>query len=56
MTGGADYTEPVGVNAMSEIPVRAAESSKSLWPAAAFILTIVFAPAAIACAFMLLRN
>jgi len=39
---------------MSEIPFR--DASKPLWPAAAIILALVFAPAAIASIFMFLRH
>jgi hypothetical protein len=41
---------------MSECPLRNDEKVKSLWRAAAIILSVVFAPAALACVLMLLRN
>ena len=39
---------------MSELPVG--NEAKPLWPIAAVILSLVFAPAAIACLLMLLRH
>jgi LPS O-antigen subunit length determinant protein (WzzB/FepE family) len=41
---------------MSEFPLRNGAQVKSLWRAAAIILTVVFAPAALACLVMLLRH
>jgi hypothetical protein len=41
---------------MSEFPVRDDAKAKSLWQAAALILSVVFAPAALACLVMLLRH
>jgi hypothetical protein len=41
---------------MSEFPVRNDAQAKYLWQAAALILSLVFAPAALACILMLLQH
>jgi hypothetical protein len=55
-SGGAELTRPIGVQAMSDLPVSKNAQAKSLWQYAALILSVVFAPAALACLVMLLRH
>jgi hypothetical protein len=56
VTGDAEVLPPVGVAYMSEFHVRNNAQVKSLWQAAALILSLVFAPAAAAGLLMLLRH